>query len=126
MNIFKCNDNQLNIEPLKQIDEEDGPILFTLIENHFKQTKKAFKRRNSTAEQFIEYEQNTPKIKPVLEDRIICIEDPKVNIFFKRYFNRISIEYFSFKTYDKLLQRRLDFDNGIISLKPSRIQIIKE
>ncbi len=63
---------------INKIDEEDGPILFTLIENHFKQTKIAFKRRNSTLEQFMDYEKKTPKIKPVLENRIVCIEDKKV------------------------------------------------
>ena len=65
-----------------QIDEEDGPILFTLIENHFLQTKLAFKRRNSTAAQFAEYEQKTPKIEPILEERIICINDPKVKKYY--------------------------------------------
>lgn len=88
------------------IDEEDGPILFTLIENHFLQTKLAFKRRNSTAAQFAEYEQKTPKIKPILEERIICINDPKV--------------------LDDLLQKRADFNNGIYHRPRSRIQIIME
>lgn len=35
----------------------------------------------------MEYEQKTPKIKPVLEGRIVCIEDPKVgNLTKKAYF----------------------------------------
>ena len=67
---------------INKIDEEDGPILFTLIENHFKQTKIAFKRRNSTAVQFIEYvSENSnpnPNFNPIIEKRIICIENQKV------------------------------------------------